>query len=334
MATVGPTRFRQRAALAGIAARMYHRRYTSVQNTARIGCRDQRGHSQLRITFNARPIIQTTMSVGHQGSGTAQDMLVTVEDVSRFFIAKRRGHEAKFWALKHVSFDVADGEMLTIIGPSGCGKSTVLNCIAGLTRYDEGTITLDGTVVRGPGPERAVVFQHASLLPWRTVEHNVGFGLALQRQVPRQQHPERVRKALELVGLSNFKDHYPAELSGGMQQRVNLARALATEPDLLLMDEPFGSLDQLTRRSVGDLLLQLWWSEDAQARKTVLFVTHDTAEAILLADEVWVLSPRPCRLLSRVPVSLQRPRGRSLITTPEFQRVVRQVEDILDTGAR
>lgn len=265
------------------------------------------------------------MSVGHQGSGTAQDMLVTVEDVSRFFIAKRRGHEAKFWALKHVSFDVADGEMLTIIGPSGCGKSTVLNCIAGLTRYDEGTITLDGTVVRGPGPERAVVFQHASLLPWRTVEHNVGFGLALQRQVPRQQHPERVRKALELVGLSNFKDHYPAELSGGMQQRVNLARALATEPDLLLMDEPFGALDALTKQALQDELGTL----ASRSRLTTIFITHDIEEAVYLGDKVLVMSASPGRVIEVIPVPFPHPRTREITQAPAFLALVQRLRLLL-----
>lgn len=256
-------------------------------------------------------------------------MLVTVEDVSRFFIRKRRGRETKFWALKNVSFDVADGEMLTIIGPSGCGKSTILNCIAGLASFDEGTITVDGAPVRGPGPERAVVFQHASLLPWRTVERNAGFGLALQRQVPKEQRAERVRKALDLVGLGNFKDHYPGELSGGMQQRVNLARALATEPELLLMDEPFGALDALTKQALqGELAILA-----SRSHLTTIFITHDIEEAVYLGDKVLVMSASPGRVVEVIAVPFPHPRSREITQAPEFLALVQRLRQLLQTQA-
>ncbi len=153
------------------------------------------------------------------------------------------------------------------------------------------------------------------------------------RKVPRREREATAQQIIETLGLAGFERHKPAELSGGMRQRVAIGRAFALDPDLLLMDEPFGALDQLTRRSVGDVLLELWWSDDVRARKTVLFITHDTAEAVMLADQVWVLSARPCRLLTRVEVDLPRPRRHGMTTTPEFQRVVRQVEDALDTGA-
>lgn len=256
-------------------------------------------------------------------------MLVTVDDVSRSFVRKRRGKETKFWALKHVSFEVADGEMLTIIGPSGCGKSTLLNCIAGLTNYDEGTIAVDGATVQGPGPERAVVFQHASLLPWRTVERNVAFGLALQRQVPREQHAERVRKALELVGLGNFKDHYPGELSGGMQQRVNLARALATEPELLLMDEPFGALDALTKQALQDELAVL----ASRSHLTAIFITHDIEEAVYLGDRVLAMAASPGRVLEVIAVPFPHPRSREITQAPEFQALVLRLRRLLQPRA-
>lgn len=268
---------------------------------------------------------------------------------------QRNGTVAKTSAVPHVAFDgvgvtyqssrrtttaveeltaeVQRGSFIAIVGPSGCGKTTLLDLAAGLRAPSRGSVRISGTAVTGPRQDTAIVFQEDSTLHWRSVLDNVAFGLEV-RKVPRKDREAKAKAMIDALGLAGFERHKPGELSGGMRQRVAIGRAFALDPDLLLMDEPFGSLDQLTRRSVGDLLLQLWWSEDAQARKTVLFVTHDTSEAILLADEVWVLSPRPCRLLSRVPVSLQRPRDRSLITTAEFQRVVRQVEDILDTGVR
>lgn len=236
-------------------------------------------------------------------------------------------------AVEQLTAEVQRGSFVAVVGPSGCGKTTLLDLAAGLRAPNRGSVRISGSAVTGPRQDTAIVFQEDSTLHWRSVIDNVAFGLEV-RKVPRKDREARAKTMIDALGLTGFERYKPGELSGGMRQRVAIGRAFALDPDLLLMDEPFGSLDQLTRRSVGDLLLQLWWSADVQARKTVLFVTHDTAEAVLLADEVWVLSPRPCRLLRRVPVELQRPRGRSLITTPEFQQVVRQVEDVLDADAR
>jgi NitT/TauT family transport system ATP-binding protein len=232
-------------------------------------------------------------------------------------------------AVREVSGQVPRGAFVSIVGPSGCGKTTLLDLVAGLRAPSRGTVRIDGEAVSGPRKDTAIVFQEDSTLHWRSVLDNVAFGLEV-RQVPRSERTARARHVIEALGLTGFEKHKPSELSGGMRQRVAIGRAFALDPRLLLMDEPFGALDQLTRRSVGDVLLDLWWSEEPDERKTVLFVTHDTTEAVFLSDEVWVLSARPCELLTRVPVPLSRPRTKPMMTSPELQQVVRQVEDALD----
>src|SRR5579862_7989501 len=219
-----------------------------------------------------------------------------VGHVSKRYWLEREGTEAP--ALIDVSLSVADGEFMAIVGPSGCGKTSLLNIVAGLLPYDEGSVRIDGKRVQGPGVDRSVVFQHASLLPWRTIAGNVRYGMEMQRRFDEATMRERADHFIKLVGLSGFEKHYPSELSGGMQQRVNLARALAADPVVLLMDEPFAALDAQTREFMQAELLKIW----TQARKTVVFITHQINEAVYLADRVVVMSARPGRVKSVFPV--------------------------------
>ena len=217
-------------------------------------------------------------------------------------------------AVSDVSFSVGDGEFLAIVGPSGCGKTSMLNIIAGLLPYEEGTVTIDGKRVSGPGIDRAVVFQHASLLPWRTIAGNVRYGMELQKRFDQATMKERTEYFIKLVGLTGFERHYPSELSGGMQQRVNLARALAADPVVMLMDEPFAALDAQTREFMQAELLKIW----SKAKKTVVFITHQINEAIYLADRVVVMSARPGRVKDIFQVPFERPRSLSLKRDPRF----------------
>ncbi len=217
-------------------------------------------------------------------------------------------------AIDDISLTVDDGELMTIVGPSGCGKTSLMNIVAGLLPYDEGVVSIDGKKVNGPGTDRAVVFQHSSLLPWRTISGNVRYGMELQKRFDKATMQERADYFLKLVGLSGFEKHYPSELSGGMQQRVNLARALASDPAVLLMDEPFAALDAQTREFMQAELLKIW----SKARKTVLFITHQINEAIYLADRVTVMSARPGRIKGVFPVPFGRPRTLSLKRDPAF----------------
>jgi ABC-type nitrate/sulfonate/bicarbonate transport system ATPase subunit len=219
-------------------------------------------------------------------------------------------------ALRAIDLEVRDNEFLTILGPSGCGKTTLLRLIAGLMHADAGQIVVNGRPVSGPGPERSMVFQGFALLPWRTVLDNVGFGLQL-RGIPKPERDRRARRFVELVGLRGNEERLPRELSGGMQQRVGLARALAVEPQVLLMDEPFGALDEQTRRLLQEELLRIW----EQTRTTVIFVTHSMEEAVLLGDRVVVMGGPPGHILEIVPVPLERPRAAdvgSVERSPEF----------------
>jgi NitT/TauT family transport system ATP-binding protein len=207
-------------------------------------------------------------------------------------------------ALSDVNLTVNDNEFLTVLGPSGCGKTTMLKMIAGLIPADSGRIAIDGVDVDGPGPERAMVFQNFALLPWATVLKNVTFGLEL-RGVARAEREERAHDLITMVGLGGFENNRPGELSGGMQQRVGLARALAVEPSVLLMDEPFGAVDEQTRRLLQEELLTIW----ERTRTTVVFITHSMEEAVLLGDRVVLMSARPGQIAEIVPVPLDRPRS-------------------------
>jgi ABC-type nitrate/sulfonate/bicarbonate transport system ATPase subunit len=231
-------------------------------------------------------------------------------------ILQVRGVERRFdttLALQATDLDVAENDFVTILGPSGCGKSTLLRIVAGLDVPTAGEVLLDGQRISGPGADRGMVFQSYTLFPWLTVLDNVCFGLR-ERGMPRAQQLDIAHGFLAKVGLKGFANHYPKQLSGGMQQRTALARALANNPRMLLMDEPFGALDHQTRELMQELLLGIWEAE----RKTVLFVTHDIDEAVFMGSRVMVMSARPGRIkLDRV-VPLQHPRHYAVKTTPAF----------------
>jgi NitT/TauT family transport system ATP-binding protein len=223
-------------------------------------------------------------------------------------------------ALNNFDIEVEEGEFLSIVGPSGCGKSTFLNAVLGLLLIDSGDLRLSGKRISGPGTDRAMVFQEFGLLPWRTVLHNVELGLEL-KGVPVHQRREICGKLVNMVGLAGFEGHYPHELSGGMKQRVGLARALATDPDVLLMDEPFAALDAQTRDIMQVELLRIW----QEAKKTVLFVTHQIDEAIYLSDRVMVMTKRPGRAKKIFDIPLPRPRDYEMRVTPEFNELKLQI---------
>ena len=222
--------------------------------------------------------------------------------------------DGEMMALEDISIEVKPAEFLCIIGPSGCGKTTLLRMIAGLDHPSSGEIILDGKEVKGPSPDRGMVFQEFSLFPWRTVIKNVTFGLEIQGIEKKEQY-RIAEKYIELVGLQGFENHYPYELSGGMKQRVAIARALATEPSILLMDEPFGSVDAQTRNILQEELLEIW----KRTKKTVLFVTHSVDEAVYLADRVAVMSARPGCLIKCLDIDIPRPRKRTSLEVNEFR---------------
>jgi ABC-type nitrate/sulfonate/bicarbonate transport system ATPase subunit len=238
---------------------------------------------------------------------------LAIEGVGRTFESARGG--AAVVALEPIELRVDDNDFITILGPSGCGKSTLLRIVAGLERPSRGTVRLDGEPVRGPGPERGMVFQSYTLFPWLTVRQNICFGLREKGLPPAEQR--RISDAfIRKVGLAGFAEHYPKQLSGGMQQRTALARALANDPRILLLDEPFGALDNQTRALMQELLLGIWEAD----RKTVLFVTHDIDEAIFMANRVVVLTARPGRIKAELRIDLPHPRHYRMKTSAEFQR--------------
>jgi NitT/TauT family transport system ATP-binding protein len=237
--------------------------------------------------------------------------------------------QREFVAFSGITMDVREGEFVSIAGPSGCGKTTLLNVIAGLLPYREGTLRVNGTVVNRPGVDRAMVFQHASLLPWRTVLANVRYGMEMQRRCDDATMASRASTLVKLVGLEGFEQRYPSELSGGMQQRVNLARALATDPDILLMDEPFAALDALTRELMQAELLKIW----TRSQKTVLFITHQIDEAVFLSDRVIVMSARPGRIKREVPIPFERPRALPLKREREFLRICDGIWSLIEEEA-
>jgi ABC-type nitrate/sulfonate/bicarbonate transport system ATPase subunit len=235
-----------------------------------------------------------------------------IDGLTKRYYVERDGRQVL--ALSDVSLSVAEGEFMAIVGPSGCGKTTLLNIVAGLLRHDMGSVAIDGERIDGPGVDRAVVFQQSSLLPWRTVAGNVRYGMEMQRRFDRAAMQTRTEHFTRLVGLTGFERHYPSELSGGMQQRVNLARALASDPVVLLMDEPFAALDAQTREYMQAELLKIW----SEARKTVLFITHQINEAVYLADRVAVMSARPGRVKGIIDIPFERPRSLRLKREARF----------------
>lgn len=219
-------------------------------------------------------------------------------------------------AVRDLNFTVEPAEFVCLLGTSGCGKSTILNVLAGFFRPTDGRAQLDGVEISAPSPDRGMVFQRHALFPWKTVRQNVEFGLKMRGR-PKEQRRERTQEFIDLVGLTGFEKRYPAELSGGMEQRVGLARTLAVDPIVLLMDEPFGSLDTQTRIMMQELLLRIW----DESKKTVVFVTHDVEEAILLADRILVLTARPGTVKEEIHVELGRPRTYEMVTKSKFIRI-------------
>ncbi|MDZ7861935.1 ABC transporter ATP-binding protein [Acidovorax sp.] len=236
--------------------------------------------------------------------------LLSIQGVSRTFVSPK-GQSTQ--ALLPVDFDVQENDFVTILGPSGCGKSTMLRIVAGLDHPTSGRVLLGGRPVEGPGADRGMVFQSYTLFPWLTIEQNIRFGLR-ERGMPEAQQKERAAYFIAKVGLRGFEQHFPKQLSGGMQQRTAIARALANDPKILLMDEPFGALDNQTRVLMQELLLGIWEAE----RKTVMFVTHDIDEAIFMANRVAVFSARPGRIKTELAVDLPHPRHYTIKTSPEF----------------
>jgi NitT/TauT family transport system ATP-binding protein len=247
---------------------------------------------------------------------------LVIEELSRVFPAVRGGKPTR--ALEPIDLRVGDNDFVTILGPSGCGKSTMLRMVAGLDTATTGRVLLDGRPIAGPGPDRGMVFQSYTLFPWLTVADNIAFGLR-EKGMASAERSRIVTEWLERVGLTGFAQHYPKQLSGGMQQRTAIARALANDPAILLLDEPFGALDNQTRALMQELLLGIWERD----QKTVLFVTHDIEEAIFLASRVLVMTARPGRIKAEVTIDLPHPRHYTIKTSPEFSSLkARLTEEI------
>lgn len=245
---------------------------------------------------------------------------LSIQDVSKRFVNR----QCDVTALENTSFDVAANEFITILGPSGCGKSTILKVIAGLEEPSSGQVLLDGQLIRGPGSDRGMVFQTYTLFPWLTVRENIEFGLDVAGKGKKEKN-DKSAYYLEKIGLKGFENAYPANLSGGMKQRVAIARALANDPQVLLMDEPFGALDAQTRTVMQELLLDVW--EDSH--KTILFVTHDVEEAVFMGDTIYVMTARPGRIKAQIKVPLPRPRRYDVKLTDTFVNIKRDVLELI-----
>ena len=244
-------------------------------------------------------------------------------DIRQLSIVLGEGPHA-FEAVHGLDCQIEPGQFVCILGPSGCGKSTLLRALAGHLSAHAGSLKVDGGEVSGPSPQRGMVFQHHTLFPWRTVRDNVAFGLKM-RGIGKAERHRAADDILQLVGLEGFAERWPDQLSGGMQQRVEIARVLVNRPRLLLMDEPFGALDALTRLNMQELLLDIW----ARIRTTVVFVTHDIDEALFLADRLLVMSARPGRIIEDLRLDFARPRASELVTSHEFSRLKRHCLELL-----
>ena len=253
-------------------------------------------------------------------NGPARNGHIEIRDVSVRF--GRNGHSVE--AVSGVSLDVKPGDFVTVIGPSGCGKSTLLNIVAGFLQPTLGEALLDGAPITGPGADRGVVFQQYSLFPWMTVRKNVEFGLKMQG-LGANARESAARSLLGMAGVLAFENHYPDQLSGGMKQRVGIVRALATSPQVMLMDEPFGALDSQTRTVMQEILTNMW----QQLQLSVLFITHDIEEAIFLSEKVYVMTARPGRIKAEIPIPLPRPRTPEMMASPTFHALVRQLKALI-----
>ena len=275
------------------------------------------GVVRLSVTENSA----ATAAAGQPG--VAGTPIIEAHSVSMIYTGSAGGDVL---ALDDISFQVRDGEFVCLVGPSGCGKSTLLKILAGLLPHTEGAITRSGRELTGPGPDVGMVFQQPVLLPWRTVMENALLPIEFRR-LRMDEYLKRAHDLLELVGLGEFKDRYPQELSGGMQQRASIVRALVQDPPILLMDEPFGALDALTREQMNVELLRIW----QRHRKTVLFVTHSIAESVFLADRVVVMTPRPGRVAEIIDIDLPRPRELGVINTERFGRYASHIRELLQS---
>lgn len=263
------------------------------------------------------------MSTALDDSGSA--IKIRARDVRMdFAIADERGRKQQIAALQDFNLDIREGEFFTLLGPSGCGKSTFLNVLAGLARKSGGSISIDGQPASGINREQGVVFQGYALFPWRTVLENIEVGLEI-RKIPKRERRETAEQFLHLVGLAGFGQRYPHELSGGMRQRVAIARSLAYSPSLLLMDEPFAALDAQTREILQSELLRIW----EQHKTTIVFITHSLDEAIYLSDRIAVMTHRPGRIKSVLDIALPRPRPAEIRHAPAFMQLREQAWDVL-----
>ncbi|HET7019880.1 MAG TPA: ABC transporter ATP-binding protein [Xanthobacteraceae bacterium] len=255
-----------------------------------------------------------------------RDPILVVDDIVKRF----ESPDGVLTAVDHVSFSVAPGEFVSVIGPSGCGKSTLFNVIGGLLDGYEGTVRVAGERVRGPHPAVGMIFQEESTFPWRNVVDNVAFPLEIAG-LPKAERSERARRFVKLVGLDGFERRYPAELSGGMRQRVSMARTLAAQPKILLMDEPFAALDEQTRLLLGDKVLQI----QQQLKQTTLLITHNITEAVQLSDRIVVMTYRPGKVKRVVEISLPRPRSSEIVSSEAFGRYVAQIwSDLREEASR
>ncbi|MDR1640575.1 MAG: ABC transporter ATP-binding protein [Clostridiales bacterium] len=255
------------------------------------------------------------------------DPKIEIKGLGRSFKSKESKDD--FWALSGFDLTVEKGEFLAVVGPSGCGKSTLLDLVVGLSKASAGEILIDGKPISGPALDRGIVLQGYALFPWRTVKQNIEFGLEIKK-VPKKERGKVAERFIKLVELEGFEDHYPHELSGGMQQRVAIARALAYDPEVLLMDEPFAAVDAQTREVMQDELLAIW----EKTGKTILFVTHSIEEAVALSDRVAVMSKSPGTVKEVVNVALPRPRRiKDVRNTPAFRLATGQVWDLLQNKA-
>lgn len=279
------------------------------------------------MTASASTLHQSDASGGEPGP--RRDPLIAVRGLSVRYDGGRKGKAVV--AIENVDLDVYPGEFLTVLGPSGCGKTTMMNTVAGIVPATAGSVSVQGRPVTGPGPDRAVVFQDYALMPWRTVATNVRFGMEMQPRLRDRDTDTQVREAIELVGLTGFENSYPRQLSGGMQQRVGLARALVAEPRIMLMDEPLGAVDALTREVMRGELERII----AASGKTVMFITHSIEEAILLGDRVAVFSSHPGTIAEVLEVDLPRPRSqRALQAAPRYAELRQHLWSLLEADAR
>lgn len=263
--------------------------------------------------------LSLNFAFGAENTGKAALTKIAFQNVRKLY-AGSGSKATETLALERLDLEIRDAEIVAILGPTGCGKSSTLNMIAGFEYPSTGTVTLEGREILTPGPDRAVVFQQPALFPWLNVFDNVTLGIKC-RGAPKETYTPKARHLLREVGLADFERHYPYQLSGGMQQRVQIARALISEPTVLLMDEPFGALDSQTRILMQELLLELW----AEYRPTIIFITHDVSEAIFVADRVLVMSTRPGRVKLDVAVDEEKPRSADFMTTKRFVEMQAQL---------